>query len=116
MAFERLKNLLTPARETTNNARLTSYGALPEMSEETEPMATPQPVDLYARVLRVLAQHKALPFLALVSLVDSDDEELEGVIERMQREGEVKVVNLDARSDKIITLRHKGFKAAAGHG
>jgi len=78
-------------------------------------MATPQPVDLYTRVLRILAEHKAMPFLALISLIDSDDAELEEVVERMQKEGVVKVINPDDASEKIVTLRHKGFFRAASN-
>lgn len=115
MSFEKLKNLLTLGWETTNNARLTSNVALPKINEETEHMATPQPADLYTRVLRTLAEHKAVPFLALCSLVNSEDEELEEVVERMQKEGVVKVIHPDDASEKIVTLKHKGFFKAASN-
>jgi DNA-binding MarR family transcriptional regulator len=69
--------------------------------------------ELSIRVLHILAQKKAMPFLELASLCDISDSDLQRIIEDFESSDIVKVTNRSDIFEEIITLREKGFTLAS---
>lgn len=63
-------------------------------------------------VLRVLVQHKAMPFLELTSMLDIDDERLKEIIKQLETEQLVKVSNRGNILEEIVTARGRAFEVA----
>lgn len=63
-------------------------------------------------VLRVLVQHKAMPFLELTSMLDIDDERLKEIIKQLETEQLVKVSNRGNILKEIVTARGRAFEVA----
>ena len=63
-------------------------------------------------VLRVLVQHKAMPFLELTSMLDIDDERLNEIIKQLETEQLVKVSNRGNILEEIVTARGRAFEVA----
>jgi hypothetical protein len=62
------------------------------------------------RVLKVLAAHKAMPFLELSSVCELPDEQIRVALESLSKKALVTIRNPKVVFDEIISVTGEGFK------
>lgn len=72
---------------------------------DTRRTVTPKMPDrFYSRVFQILSELRSMPFLELASMFDVDDERMEEVVRKLEKEGKVKISNRGNIVEEIITL------------
>jgi len=78
------------------------------MSEEEPELAESQKKVLQA----LISSNGSMPFLELASVSDMDDEQLEAIVDGLEKERLVRVINPEDVFEKIITVTGQGFSVA----
>ena len=66
------------------------------------------------RVLKILADAKAMPFLDLQGRSGLHENVLQSILERLEQLGVVRVTNAEDVFEEIVTVRDRGLRLAYG--